>query len=166
VTVCDRAHPPHVEREHPVVRAAQRGHTADHAGAASERHDRERRAFAQLQQRAHLLVPAGAHDRTGRPRGLARAHAHEVGVALAGRVHDAFGVVLAHALRSDDRAHAPEQRLADARCRQPYALERHRRARARGDAHRVGEVAQLPSAQRGRMSGVAPAPPAHRLLSH
>ena len=103
-------HAAHVERDHAAVLAAQRRDAADDARAATERHDRERAARAQLEQRLQLLVPGGIDDCVGRALGLARAQAHEVGIALARGVQHALRVSVADVLGADDRAQRGERR--------------------------------------------------------
>ncbi len=67
-------------------------------------HDCQRALRAQRQQSRQLLGAVGEHDRVWRPVRFARAQPHEVRVALAGGVHDAFGVIVANILEADDRA--------------------------------------------------------------
>ncbi len=73
----------------------QGGDAADHARPAPERDHRQGLPPAHLQHRPHLLVPGGVKDGVGRPLGLSGPHPHQVRVALAGGVKDAFAVVLA-----------------------------------------------------------------------
>ena len=107
----DVCHAAHVQREHAAVPAAQRRDAADDARATAERHDRERAARAELQQGAQLIVGTGIDDRVGCAVGLACAKAHQVGVALPGRVQHPFCVAVADVLGTDDRVQPRERRL-------------------------------------------------------
>ena len=162
VEVDQLPHAAHVERQHCLVGAAQRRHAAHHAGAAAEWHHRHRPRGAQLQQRAHLIVRAWQHDRVGRRLELARAQAHEVRIASAGRVGDAFGAILAHGSVAHDRPQARERGAPERRPRQLHARQRHRGACTRRRAQARRQVAQRPGGKLRRARRIAPPPPAHR----
>ena len=84
---------------------------ADDARAAPERHDRDRARSRTARARARSCSwPAGRTTASGAPSGSPAAQAHEVGIALAGGVQHAFGVLVADAVGADDRA----QRVAAA----------------------------------------------------
>jgi len=143
------------------VPAPQGGHAAHHAGAAAEGHNRERFARAVLEQRAHLLVAGRRHDRVGSPLGLARAQAHEVGVAAPGGAGDPLVVVCPHVARTDDARQAVQRRGGQGARGQVHAIQSNGRARPSEAAQGVGQEAQRAVGKRARVSGVPPPPPAH-----
>jgi hypothetical protein len=92
------------EGDHRRVLASERRHTSHHARAATEWHHRDRTLRTHPQQRLELPGAVRVQHRVRRLRRFARAQAHEVGVALAGGVCDALGVIVAHRLGSQQRA--------------------------------------------------------------
>ena len=158
----DLAQPPRVEREHRLVRPAQRRHAADDAGAAAEGHERERALRAELEQRAQLLVRARQHHRVGRSQRLAGAQRDQIDIASAGGVRDPLAVVAAHVALAHDVGQAPAHARAQARGLQAHVRQRDRRARPPQCAEALAEIGQGVRRQHTRVRGVPPPPPAHR----
>ncbi len=86
----DPPHATHVQGHHRRVLPAQRSYSADHARATAPGHDRHRGSLALHQHGTHLLVRGGPDHSVGRPLWLSGAQRHQIGVALAGGVHDPF----------------------------------------------------------------------------
>ena len=132
-----------VERDHAGEAAAQRLDAADHARAAAERDDRDAaRRRRPRAPRAPRRALRGRTTASGAPFGVARAQAHEVGVALAGRVQHARRAVVAHS--------------AAARRRSQQCLGAARSPAARRPRARPAPAASPPIAELGRAATSAP----------
>ncbi len=150
-----------IERHNGVVSPAQRLDPADDARAAAERDDRDRGPSARVEYGAQLVVAVGVEDGIRGLRGAPFAQAHEVGVALAGRMLHPHGVVVTEPPCSEQRAQLSPRRARQRRWGQAHRAERHRRPRRRQRADPLRQERERIGGQHGWMLRVAPPPPAH-----
>jgi len=134
---------------------------ADDAGAAAERHDRERALGAEREQRGELLVAPRMDDSVRSAVGHPRAQSHEIRITLAGGVEHAFAVVHAHALGAHDRGERRGRRAGEPRGLDLHLLELDVLARALGDADVLLQEGARVGGQRPGRGVRPPPPPAH-----
>ena len=140
---------PQVERDH--GRMARRAAARLHRRRSCRRRRARRRAIA-VRSSSSTARTCSRSGGKGRPRrGAApvrRRAAHKVGIALAGRVKDALGVIVAEdASRADDRAQRGERRLLEPRGLDCDLRELDRRAGARlRSRRRRGSRVRAPAA--------------------
>ena len=165
VDVSDPVEAAQVQRDGGREAVSERLHPADDARAAAEGHERHLLLRAGGQHGAQRVGRGWAGHRVGGARGVARAHAHEVGITAADRVaHPRCAVEAQPVAKHGDQALArsPRQR----RLRQAHLLQPHALIAVRGShSELIPEQVRGGRGQLDRVTVLAPAPPAHAQAS-